>query len=971
MRGLFRVSCLSLAFVVFLFGAVHAVFAKAGGPREYREQELLVKFRSDIPGPAKEAVHKKFGSKKIKDFPFLRIEHLKLREGLDVEQAIEEYLREPGVEYVEPNFMVHAAGTFPNDTFFGELWGMHNTGQNGGTPGADIGAADAWSLTTGSGSIVVAVLDSGTDYTHEDLAANMWVNPGEYGKRKGRDDDGNGYIDDIYGVDVFNKDGNPLDDHGHGTHVAGTIGAVGNNGLGVAGVNWNVKIMACKFLGAGGSGTVDGAIQCLEYVRDMKARGATVVATNNSWGGSDYSQALADAINAQREILFIASAGNSGADLDAAPSYPASYGLPNIIAVAATDRYDNRTWFSNYGKGSVHVGAPGLDIVSLRAKGTDMYGDGAHFIPAGDPNAKYYLASGTSMAAPHVTGIAALLKARTPSVDWIFIRNRILSGVDPLPSLEASTATGGRINAYRALTCANSPVLSILRPPRKLVAGNRETLSALSINCEMPAGPVSVTLLSGEVIPLRDDGIAPDLAAGDGIFSAYWTPVAETESLIFSSPAGSEAVSIPALAISTSLLVEGNIRAVYNEPIRAIGGLPPYTWSLASGSLPDGLTLDSTTGVISGAPTRTGIFSFSVSVRDAANTPVSKDLSIRVVDDPVVALWLRAYDLYSAGDAIAVDKNDNVIVSGLTTTGATRDRLVIKYDALGNTLWARVMTSADRGAGVAVDGSGNILVTGSKYTDVLTNKFDPQGSVLWSMTYAGPVLALETATDVAVDSLGNAYVTGYTTGGATSYDRLTIKYGPQGNELWTRTHDSGYFDYAYGVAVGPDDGIYVAGHLWTALVYDCVIAKYDTAGNLLKTSTYPNAQCLDVTTDATGNVYVTGAATNDFLIMKYDPELNLLWARTYDRSAKEVGRGIAVGPGGTIYVTGETLQPGSSSLYDALTIAFDPAGSLLWTKVYDSGASDGSKGIAVDKEGDVYVTGFMPTTSFTIKYRKQ
>ncbi len=182
------------------------------------------------------------------------------------------------------------------------------------------------------------------------------------------DDDGNGYIDDVHGINAITNSGNPMDDHGHGTHVSGTIGAVGNNNIGVAGVNWNVKILACKFLDSSGSGYTDWAIECLQYIKALKTKGVNIVASNNSWGGGGASQALYDAINAQREILFIAAAGNDSIDNDMYEILPANYYLPNVLSVAATDHDDNLAWFSDFGRRSVHVGAPGVDIVSLRPR---------------------------------------------------------------------------------------------------------------------------------------------------------------------------------------------------------------------------------------------------------------------------------------------------------------------------------------------------------------------------------------------------------------------------------------------------------------------------------------------------------------------------------------------------------------------------------------------------------------------------
>jgi len=302
-----------------------------------------------------------------------------------------------------------------------------------------------------------------------------------------------------------------MDDNQHGTHVSGTIGAVGNNGIGVAGVNWNVKLMACKFLNAGGSGSTDGAVSCLNYLAMMKDRGVNIVATNNSWGGGGFSQALYDAIDAhrQRGILFMAAAGNSALDNDTASFYPANYYLPNIIAVAATTSTDARASFSNFGRRTVHLGAPGDQILSTT------------------PNNTYGTLSGTSMATPHVTGVAALLKAQDGTRDWRAIRNLILAGGDNKSSL-SNTVTQKRLNAFGSLNCTNSTILSRLRPIGNVVttsAGTPIDLAVLNINCAAPNGSVSVTVdPGGTMVTLQDNGLQTDQAAGDGVYSGQWTP---------------------------------------------------------------------------------------------------------------------------------------------------------------------------------------------------------------------------------------------------------------------------------------------------------------------------------------------------------------------------------------------------------------------------------------------------------------
>jgi subtilisin family serine protease len=340
--------------------------------------EILVRFRESAPKSTRTFLHATLGTKVIKEFKSVKgLQLVKLSAGMTMSKALQAFGKAPEVLYAEPNYIVNTFAT-PNDTCYPELWGMNNIGQTGGTADADIDAPEAWNLTTGTTNVVVAVIDTGVDYTHPDLAANMFQDP----------------VDGSYGINVVSGTTDPMDDNGHGTHVSGIIGAVGNNSLGVVGVNWNVQILACKFLDATGTGTNAGAIACLDYVASMKDRGFKIVATNNSYGGGAYSQALHDAIDAQRQrgILFIAAAGNFRSDNETLQTYPASYSLPNILSIASTDASDNLSFFSNYGKRVVHIAAPGENILSTVPGGYEFY-------------------NGTSMATPHVTGVAALIHA--------------------------------------------------------------------------------------------------------------------------------------------------------------------------------------------------------------------------------------------------------------------------------------------------------------------------------------------------------------------------------------------------------------------------------------------------------------------------------------------------------------------------------------------------------------------------------
>ncbi len=374
--------------------------------------------------------------------------------------------RDRGVALSEPDYIVRTSERVPDDTRFPDMWNLKNTGQTGGAPGADINATYAWDVGVGTDTVVVAVIDTGVDYRHPDLSTNMWRNPGEIAGN-GVDDDGNGLIDDVYGYDFCNTDGDPLDDFFHGTHCAGTIGAVGNNSLGVVGVNWRVKLLALKFLSNSGSGAISDAAECVRYATQLKLRGINIRALSNSWGtgggggpepGSDMYNAIVEARDAG--ILFVIAAGNDGVNHETTPYYPADYELDNIICVAATDHNDALAAFSSYGSNHVHLAAPGVAIWSttptndtpamLTARGS--YPD---LLPS------YGKISGTSMATPHVAGACAWVWAVRPELTYAQVRSQILSSVKPLPALQGKTSTGGRLDLF----AASPPVTAYLLMP--------------------------------------------------------------------------------------------------------------------------------------------------------------------------------------------------------------------------------------------------------------------------------------------------------------------------------------------------------------------------------------------------------------------------------------------------------------------------------------------------------------------------
>ena len=418
----------------------------------------------------------------------------------------------------------------PNDPKYldGTLWGLNQASD------VDVDAPEGWDVRASAGSIVVAVIDTGVRYTHQDLAANMWVNSGE-ARGNGVDDDGNGVVDDVYGFDAYNNDGDPMDDQSHGTHCAGTIGGVGNNGIGITGVAWGVKVMACKFLSNTGSGTDSDAIRCIDYAR---SKGAKVL--SNSWGGGGANSSLLAAIERCRAagVLFVAAAGNESNNNDSWASYPASYTTDNIISVAATTRTDALASFSNYGATSVDLGAPG---------------DGIYSTVSGS-NSAYATYSGTSMATPHVAGALAMIAAQYPTESYTSLISRLLSGTDKIGSLSGKTKSGGRMNLAKSLGTATPP-----QPTRPVNDSFASAASASGSSWSLSGSNVDGTSEVGE----------PAHAGSAPAKSVWWTWTSPSTGTCTLSTSGSAFDTVLAVYQGTSI---GALSAVASNDNSASGG---------------------------------------------------------------------------------------------------------------------------------------------------------------------------------------------------------------------------------------------------------------------------------------------------------------------------------------------------------------------------------------------------------------
>ncbi|HEY3325340.1 MAG TPA: S8 family serine peptidase [Planctomycetota bacterium] len=511
-----------------LLVALTALHTVAGEPNRaarnragsFRQDRILVKPKAgaDIGG-----LHVSLGCVPLWSSAAMQnLQVVKLPAGAVPSDVIAKYMSSGQVQYAEPDYEARITAD-PNDPQYlnNTQWALHNTGAGGGLAGADIHAPEAWNVRTSAADVIVALVDTGIRYTHEDLAANMWINPGEIAAN-GVDDDGDGIIDDVFGVNTINDSGDVRDDFGHGTHVAGIIGAVGNNGKGVCGVAWRVKLMSCKAFDDSGSGSISSIVKAIDYAR---AHGAQII--NNSYGVNSPIEApllaLKDAITTTRNagILFVVAAGNESIDNDVpanSPSFPASFDADNIISVASTDRADALSSFSNFGLYSVDLAAPGEDVTS-----TYYSSDTA-----------YVSMSGTSMSTPFVSGALALLRAQFPAENYLQLMNRLYAGTDPLPGLEGRCRTGGRLNVFKALTTATS------------APANDNFVSAIAIN----RTPFRV---SGINVSASKEAGEPNHAQTAGGTSVWWSWIAPTSGKVRLSTSGSSFSTLVAVYTGSSV----------------------------------------------------------------------------------------------------------------------------------------------------------------------------------------------------------------------------------------------------------------------------------------------------------------------------------------------------------------------------------------------------------------------------------
>ncbi len=779
-------SILSFLLLLLLVSSAHGVVGLQNVAGASAPDELIVRFAPGVNAATRARVLANAGCRQTRRFRLLRdLALVRVQAGTRMQDAIQRLSASQAVQYVEPNYIVTAAA-IPDDPRFPELYGLDNTGQTGGTPDADIDAPEAWDQQTGT-DVVVAVIDTGLDYNHEDIVGNVWTNPGEI-PGNGIDDDNNGYIDDVRGWDFVNGDNDPFDDNDHGTHVSGTIAAVGNNGIGVAGVNWSARIMPLKFLSARGSGTTADAISALDYAVMMGAR-----ISNNSWGGGAFSQALYDAIAAAQAAghLFVAAAGNDGVDTDVTPSYPASYDLDNIVSVAATDENDALASFSNFGAVTVDLGAPGVSILSTTPANT------------------YSSFSGTSMATPHVAGVAALLLAEDPSLDVVSLKQAILDSVDPIAALAGITVTGGRLNAANAL----SGLVRVVVTPADvtLAAGTTQQFTATG-----GTAPYTWQVADPAVASIDATGLLTALAAGS-------TTVTATDA---NGVTGTAQVTVTTVTVSPDT---ATIRVGDTLQFTATGGTAPYVWTVSDPSL---ASIDVSTGLLTAIAlgtvqvTVTDANGFSdttgdIVISDIAISPDSAILGVGDTQQFTVTGGTAPYTWSTGNTAVAtIDANGLLTAVGAGVTQVTVTDAAGLSVSSGDITVRNISVSPDTATVLVGDtltftASGGAAPYTWSVSDPSVADIDPATGVLTGLT-PGVVTVTATDADGISGSSGEIVISADHVISITPYTATVRRFG-----TLQFTADGGQGPYTWSLSnpragtIDPQTGLFRAGRFPT------------------------------------------------------------------------------------------------------------------------------------------------------------
>jgi len=750
---------------------------------------VLVKFSADVSSESRARSLRAAGLRENANSSFNLVPGLTIASvepGQTVQQTLDAILADStNVAYAEPNYIL-TASVVPNDPSYAQEYGL-----------AKISAPQAWDAQTGANT-VVAVIDTGVDYNHPDLAANIWVNTREIAGN-GTDDDGNGFVDDVRGWDFVQNDANPMDLNDHGTHVAGVIAGVGNNGVGISGVNWKAKIMPVRFMDAKGSGSTANAIRALDYA---VANGARI--SNSSWGGPQFSQALYDAIQSanSRGHVFVAAAGNAAANNDSVPEYPSSYNLPNIISVAATDSRDALASFSNFGRVAVDVAAPGVSIYSTVRNGL------------------YKNLSGTSMAAPFVTGLGTLLLAQNPNLTVSEIVKAINSAatVDTLTVLNGKVASGGRINAFKALTSVGASAPGAVVPPVVPVVVNPNpnptppqtatpvtTPPATGTNPTPVTPPGNVPPVSISVSPASLQvavGSAQQFTATGGTAPYTWavsnasvgTIVASTGSFsaravgtvkITATDSTLKASAPVTVSVAPMAIAPGNVtqlRLSNKVVFTVMGGTPPFTWSSNSPGVAgvQGSGTGSQNGVLNllagGSFTLTATDSFGVSASvgpiaalDANQAaisvaPAAMNLTAGGTGQLFVSGGTSPFTWSSTSTGVA-----SVNAGGLVVGNSSGFATIRVVDALNKSASANVSVTAVGAGTGTTPGTGNTPGAGtgsSLRTDVPSVVLAPGGSRQISATGGVPPYSWSSSSPSIVTSTNQGLVTAGQTGGS-------------------------------------------------------------------------------------------------------------------------------------------------------------------------------------------------------------